>query len=76
METYILREGVLNDNELLLADEGKVFKGNYVAILKEYSFLNSWSNKLNVKRFRKLDRLTQYLNKNYSKAELENLTFF
>lgn len=75
METYILREGVLNDNELLLADEGKVFKGNYVAILKEYSFLNSWSNKLNAKRFRKLDRLIQYLNKNYSKAELENLTF-
>lgn len=73
MKTYILREGTLNDNELLIADEGKIFKGGYRAILKEYFFANSWSNKLEVKRFKKLDTLQNYIAKNYTEIEIENL---
>lgn len=73
MQTYILREGTLNDNELLIADEGKIFKGGYKAILKEYFFANEWSNKLEVKRFKKLDTLQNYIAKNYTEIEIENL---
>jgi hypothetical protein len=69
MQAYILSEGVLNDNELLLADEGKVFKGNYIAIVKEYIYANAWSNKESIKRFRKPEQLQKYLNKFYPEFE-------
>lgn len=65
MESYLLNEGTLNDNEIYIADKGKVFKGNYIAVIKEYSFLNSWQNKETVKRFRTEKSLSNYLNKNY-----------
>lgn len=65
MKTYILSEGVLNDNELYLADENKVFKGNYIAVIKEYTFQNAWSNRESIKRFRSEEELKKYLNKNY-----------
>jgi hypothetical protein len=69
-QEFILRENVLTDNVLLLADEGKVFKGGYIAIIKEYTFQNSWSDKLGVKRFRKEDSLNNYLKKNYPDFEI------
>lgn len=72
MTTYILSEGVLNDNELYLTDDGKVFKGNYIAIIKEYTFQNSWSNKETIKRFRSEEQLSKYLSKNYSDFYAEN----
>lgn len=65
MQTYILNEGTLNDNELLLSDEGKVFKGNFIAIVKEYTYANAWSNKESIKKFRKREQLQKYLNKFY-----------
>lgn len=65
MQTYILSEGALNDNELYLADENKVFKGNYIAIIKEYTFQNAWSNRETIKRFRSEKELQKYLDKNY-----------
>ena len=68
-QEFILRENVLTDNVLLLADEGKVFKGGYIAIIKEYTFQNAWSDKLGVKRFRNEERLNNYLNKNYPDFE-------
>ena len=69
-QEFILRENVLTDNVLLLADEGKVFKGGYIAIIKEYTYQNAWSDKLGVKKFRKEDRLNNYLNKNYPDFEM------
>jgi hypothetical protein len=68
-QEFILRENVLTDNILILADEGKVFKGGYIAIIKEYTYQNSWSDKLGVKRFRNEERLNNYLNKNYPDFE-------
>lgn len=65
MQTYILKENVLTDNELLLPDEGKVFTGNYIAIVKEYTYQNAWSDKETVKRFRSEKELKKYLSKNY-----------
>jgi hypothetical protein len=65
MQEFILKENVLTDNILILADKGKAFKGNYIAIIKEYSFQNSWSDKLKVKKFRKKETLNKYLEKHY-----------
>jgi hypothetical protein len=65
MDTYILKENVLTDDLLYLATVGKVFKGQYIAIVKEYTFLNSWSDKENIKRFRNEKTLRKYLTKKY-----------
>lgn len=72
METYILRENVLTDNVLLLATEGKVFKGGYIAITKEFTYQNPWSDKETIKRFTKRETLDNYLNKNYPEFEIYN----
>ena len=70
MEAYILRENVLSDNTLILASEGKVFKGGYIAIIKEYTYQNAWCDKEAVKRFTKRETLETYLNKYYPETEI------
>ena len=65
MTEFLLKENVLTDNILKIADDGKVFKGNYIAIIIEYTFLNSWSDQKHIKRFRNQESLNNYLNKNY-----------
>lgn len=65
MTTYILKENVLTDNLLIMPDENKVFKGNYIAVIKEYTFQNAWSDRESIKRFRSEKELQKYLNKNY-----------
>lgn len=69
MQQFILKENVLTDNVLLISDKGKVFKGNYVAIIKEYTYSTAWSDKLLVKKFRSKDILVNYINKNYPEFE-------
>ncbi len=70
MEAYILRENVLSDNTLILASEGKVFKGGYIAIIKEYTYENPWSDEETIKRFTKRETLETYLNKYYPETEI------
>jgi hypothetical protein len=70
MKNFILKENVLSDNTLIIASEGKIFKGGYIAIIKEYTYLNSWSDKETIKRFSKKNRLIAYLNKNYPSINL------
>lgn len=72
MEKYILRENVLSDNILLLANENEIFKGNYIAILKEYTYQNPWSDKETKRKFRKRETLSKYLNKYYPQVEIYN----
>lgn len=69
MLQYILKENVLTDNVLSLPEKGKIFSGRYIAILEEYAFLNSWSDKLNTKKFRCEKRLLKYLRTNYPNFE-------
>ncbi len=68
---FILRENVLTDNILVVPSKGKIFKGGYVAIIKENRFLNAWADKETVKRFRSKERLSSYLDKNYPQAEID-----
>ena len=70
MQTFILQENVLTDNIFLLADEGKVFKGGYVAIVQEFEFKNEWSDKEKIKKFRSVNALRKYIQKKYKNFEI------
>lgn len=61
----ILQENVLSDNILILPDNGKVFNGGYIAVIKEYFYRNAWSDELRVKKFKKETALYKYLSKKY-----------
>ena len=65
MESFILKENVLTDDILHVPNKGKVFKGNYIGIVEQYTFLNAWNDKKTVKRFRSQERLNKFLDKNY-----------
>ena len=67
----LLRENVLTDNILLIPNKGKIFKGGYIAIIKENQYQNSWSDKEILKRFRSIDKLNTYLDKQYPEAEID-----
>ena len=75
MATYefILKENTLTDNMLILPEKGKIFKGNYIAVIKEYSFQNEWSDKESIKKFRNKDQLFKYIDKKY--PEIDYLDF-
>jgi hypothetical protein len=66
---FILRENVLTDNILIIPNKGKIFKGGYIAIIKEYQFQTAWSDKETVLRFRSKFRLNKYLDKHYPEAD-------
>lgn len=66
----ILKENVLSDNTLILAEDGKIFKGGYIAFIKEYVYLNAWSDELKVKKFKKINALNKYLEKNYPNTSI------
>jgi len=61
----ILKENVLSDNILILPEQGKIFKGGYIAIVKEYTYLNAWSDKESIKKFKKSNALNKYILKKY-----------
>ena len=72
MQTLILQENVLTDNLLLLADEGKIFKGGYIAIIKEYEFSNSWSDREKPnKKFRSVNSLKKYIQRKYKNFDID-----
>jgi hypothetical protein len=70
MINYILRENALSENILLMPGSGQIFKGGYIAIIKEYTYQNAWCDKETIKRFRKTETLDKYLNKYYSDIEI------
>ena len=65
----ILRENVLTDNILVIPNKGKIFKGGYIALIKENRFKNAWADEESIKRFRSKDRLIAYLDKQYSEVD-------
>lgn len=75
MKQFILRERVVSDDVLTLSDEGKVFKGGYIAIVEYNTFETSWTDRKHVKRFRNRERLNAFLNKNYTEEEIRYLDF-
>jgi len=71
MQTFILKENVLTDNVLYLADKGKIFKGGFIALVKEFTFETSWTDKETVKRFRKEEQLKKYIGTKYPEFDLD-----
>jgi len=71
MQTFILKENVLTDNILYLADKGKIFKGGFIALVKEFTFETSWTDKETVKRFRKEEQLKKYIGTKYPEFDLD-----
>ena len=69
--TFILQENVLTDNTLLIADEGCLFKGGYVAIIREFIYANEWSDREVIKKFRTLESLNKYLDVKYPNFNTE-----
>lgn len=68
---FILKENVLTDNILMISEKGKVFKGGYIAIIKENQFQNAWQDKETITRFRSKDSLFKYLDKNYNELDID-----
>jgi hypothetical protein len=68
----ILKENVLSDNVLILPEQGKIFKGGYIAIVKEYTYLNAWNDEVSIKKFRKETALNKYILKNYPNTSILN----
>lgn len=66
---FILNENVLSDDVLFLADEGKTFKGGYIAIVHYHTFQNAWTDKKNKIAFKTSGSLARYLSKNYPEFE-------
>jgi hypothetical protein len=71
MQTFILKENVLTDNVLMIPGEGKIFKGGYIAAIKEYTYQNAWSDKEQIKYFRSEKQLLKYIEKNYSDSDID-----
>jgi len=68
---FFLKENVLTDNILLVPNKGKIFKGGYIGIVKEYKYQNQWSDKEIIKKFRNANRLNDYIFKNYPDVEID-----
>ena len=65
MLQFILQQNPLTDNFISIPEKGKVFKGGFVAIVKEYTYQNAWSDKESVRKFRSKARLCTFLDKKY-----------
>jgi len=66
---FLLKENVLTDNILVIPNKGKIFKGGYIALIKENRFKNAWADEESIKRFKSKDRLTTYLDKQYPEVD-------
>jgi len=66
---FILQENVLTDNILMIPSKGKIFKGGFIAVIREFEFLNSWQDKEIITRFKSKESLNKYLTKHYPQAE-------
>jgi hypothetical protein len=71
MREFLLKENVLTDNILIVPNKGKIFKGGYIAIIKENRFKNAWADEETITRFRNVNRLNAYLDKHYSDVEID-----
>lgn len=71
---FILKENVLTDNILILAEKNKIFKGRYIAYINEYVYANAWGDRLIQKKFRSQKSLLKYLSKFYPEFDSDIFT--
>lgn len=68
--TCLLRERVLTDDVLHVADHGHAFKGGYVAILEYHTLRNANADDAHVRRFRTLEAAAKFLRRRYTSEEI------
>jgi len=68
---FVLKENVLTDNVLIIPVRDRIFKGGYIAILKENVYMNPWQDKETIIKFKNVNRLNLYLDKHYPEAEID-----
>ena len=75
MREFILHERVLNDDFIQIADDGKIFKGGYKAIITYYTYQNHWNDNKHIKRFRTLENAFKWINKQerYNDLDLNDI---
>lgn len=61
--TWQLHENPLTTDYVEIAPKGYHFKGGMKYILHYYTYANEWSDRENIKRFKKLETLEKYYNK-------------
>ena len=71
---FILKENVLTDNILILAEKNKIFKGGYIAYINEYVYANAWGYRLIQKKFRNQKSLLKHLRKFYPEFDSDIFT--
>ena len=71
---FILKENVLTNNILILAEKNKIFKGGYIAYVNEYVYANSWSDRLIQRKFRSEKSLLNFLSKFYPEFDSDIFT--
>lgn len=59
------REGVLNDDILIVANDGYKFKGGYIARLEYFTYRNPYENDRHVRHFRTIEAAEKYIAKHY-----------
>jgi len=59
--SYVLKENVLTDDILHIANVGYSFKGGYIACIEYYTFLNEWNDRKHIKYFKSLSSLRNTL---------------
>ena len=69
--SFIIYQGVLNDDIVHIVNKGKMFKGGFIAVLEYYTYLNEWNNKKNYKYFKNLNTLKKYIDKKYNNPAIE-----
>lgn len=70
MIEIILKENILSDNILRIAEKNEIFRNNIVAIIYEHTYLNAWNDKQTIKKFKKISTLEKWLTKHYSHIDL------
>jgi len=65
MQAVRINERILNDDTAFIADAGKVFKGQLVAIVEYYTFANEWSDRKHQKGFKTIESLQKFVTKRY-----------
>ena len=73
MNSIIVNKRVLSDDVLYLPDRGKIFKGNFVAILEYHTFLNEWSDQKHRRGFRTMANAVKFMHKRYPELITELL---
>ena len=71
MQSVILNTRPLNDDIACIADAGKVFKGNLVAAVEYYTYLNPWNDKQHYRGFKTIEALQKWVAKRYPEFDGE-----